>query len=312
MKGRIAGFWLGAVLFANADEHVGPVTDLAVHAAEIFSCSQAGVARGLGDGLRLMASPAGRVTSLALDPKVDGRMVVAGGSPGASGMVGVLQPGQEPQFRELGADLVYDVVLTVGGDLVVAACADGRVVSLPTSDLSAAPRVLHRHTAAARAVATSPDGQWLASAGLDGVIILSRLDGDGDPSPEQLLDHTAGVECLQFSPDSRFLASGSRDSKVRLHDRNGSLVRTYVGLGMENEPVAGRVDSRVLSLAWHEAVLVAGTSKGSLYRLSLDDDTYSTLERESKDPVFSLGFDATGHLLLGSHGRVEQRTLEGD
>ena len=143
------------------------------------------------------------------------------------------------------------------------------------------------------AVAISPDGRWFASAGRDGVVILSEIVEGKLGNSRKLLDHTSGVECLVFSPDSQRLASGSLDSKVRLHELPGKLVRTYDGLGMENEPVAGRVQSRVLALAWQDQ-LVAGTSEGILYRLSLGDDTSRRIARNGRDPIYALAFDARG------------------
>jgi len=66
------------------------------------------------------------------------------------------------------------------------------------------------------AVAYSPDGTTLASAGDDAVIrlrdlasgrVVGRLEGHGD-----------AVSCLAFSPDGRTLATGSYDRTIRLWD----------------------------------------------------------------------------------------------
>ena len=66
------------------------------------------------------------------------------------------------------------------------------------------------------ALAYSPDGSTLASAGDDAVIrlrdvasgrVVGRLEGHGD-----------AVSCLAFSPDGRTLATGSYDRTVKLWD----------------------------------------------------------------------------------------------
>jgi WD40 repeat protein len=228
----------------------------------------------------------------------------AGGEPGVSGSFGVFERGarEDPNVHQIADDLIYD--LAVSGSGIAVACSDGKVLLLPPGAYNQRWTTRHRHTAAARAVAFSPDGKWLASAGLDGVVLLSGVDAKPDEAPLELLDHTAGIECLVFSPDSKFLASGSIDSKVRLHDVGGKLIRTYSGLAMENEPVAGRVPSRVLSLAWREEVLLAGTSKGALYRLSQTDDTATKIEREGADPVYALAIGPERSVLLGGESRL--------
>ena len=86
-------------------------------------------------------------------------------------------------------------------------------------------------------------------------------------------------------------------------------MRTYSGIGMADEPVAGRVPSRVLSLAWNESALVAGTSKGSLHRLSTTDDTVTKIERAGTGPIYSLGFAPKGELLVGTQARLESLSL---
>lgn len=308
----IALLLVAGALSARADDHLGPVTDIRVFGNEIYSCSQAGIFRGAGSELKFLVRPLMRTTSLGGVKDGDSiRLIFAGGEPGAAGVLGVfdLKSKTTRNFDFRCKDLVYDFAVLNDASVVVAQ-ANGEVQvgggALPTFRQF---ELVYKHTAAARAVATSPDGRWFASAGRDGVVILSEIVEGKLSKSRKLLDHTAGVECLVFSPDSKRLASGSLDSKVRLHELPGTLVRTYDGLGMENEPVAGRVQSRVLALAWQHQ-LVAGTSKGFLYRLSLGDDTSRRLARGGRDPIYALAFDAKGSLLLGGQGRIEILTPE--
>ena len=305
MKGIVLRgvLWVFTGVLAWADSHLGPVTDLAVFNDQVYSCSQAGIFRGTGDDLTLLARPSIRVTSLS---GLEDGVIYAGGQPGVAGSLGWLNPKtkQAGVIGKMGKDLVYGLAV-LGDERFAVARADGEVwISQFTKREPLPSQLVHKHTAAARAVAFSPDGKWFASVGLDGVIILSEIVERTFSKSRQLLDHTAGIECLVFSPDSKFLASGSLDSKVRLHEVTGKLVRSYNGLGMENEPVAGRVPSRILSLAWSDR-LVAGTSKGSLYKLSLTDDTVDRLVRTGSDPIYALAFDSKGNLLLGTHGRLQ-------
>jgi WD40 repeat protein len=295
-----------APLFAG-DTHVGPITGIAVAGGRIFSCSQGGVFEGAGEQLRLVAAPAFRVVGVAAyevkrDSGAATALLIAGGQPGVSGSVGWGLPNTPLLTHTVAEDTVYAVAVSPDNHLVATACADGRVLVCPADAL--APEnweLVHRHTAAARAVAFSPDNRWLASAGLDGAVIISPLPGGREQAPIYLDDHTSGVECLAFSPNSGSVASGSRDAKVRVHQIDGKLLRTFDGLGMTDEPVAGRVPTRVLSIAWGRGALVAGTSKGTLHRLSQTDDRQSQLSRIATGPITALTFDpANSNLLVGA------------
>ncbi|MGQ0604227.1 MAG: nSTAND1 domain-containing NTPase [Anaerolineales bacterium] len=83
------------------------------------------------------------------------------------------------------------------------------------------------HSNAVQAVAYSPDGQRLASAGLDGTIKLWDLATGREILT--LTGHVAGVRALAFSADGRRLASGSDDHSARVWDvTTGQTVRTLL------------------------------------------------------------------------------------
>jgi WD40 repeat protein/tRNA A-37 threonylcarbamoyl transferase component Bud32 len=99
---------------------------------------------------------------------------------------------------------------------------------------------LRGHVGTVAAVAYSPEGHRLASAGNDGLIKMWNLD-----TGRELLalkgGTDGGVFCLAFSPDGRRLASGGADRAVRVWD--------LVGQG---EPaVLERHNGAVLGLAFH-------------------------------------------------------------
>jgi WD40 repeat protein/tRNA A-37 threonylcarbamoyl transferase component Bud32 len=84
------------------------------------------------------------------------------------------------------------------------------------------------HTAPLNAVAVSPDGRTLASAGEDRTVKVWDLAGRR--VLHSLTAHADAVFGLAFSPDGQQLASGSRDGTIVLWDvAGGSEVRTLKG-----------------------------------------------------------------------------------
>jgi hypothetical protein len=84
---------------------------------------------------------------------------------------------------------------------------------------------LHHRKGAIQALAFSPDGRWLLSAGQDGLLRL--WDVETGELRKELRGHTDEVFAAAFHPDGMRIASGGRDRAVRIWDvANGEeLVR---------------------------------------------------------------------------------------
>lgn len=283
------------------DRHRGPITSLSVCQGKVYSASQAGVFR---DGENVYR-PDWRVTAVVARPD---RLWMGGGIPGQSGIIAVydLEKRRIMQEREVAKDLVSDLALPSTDDEVSWADTKGRIRTLPVDAFGDAPvRERMPHEGIGRVLKYAPGTEGiLASGGLDGAVILHAPAG-GDPA-KRLQEHTAGVESLTFSPDGQWLASGSRDAKVRLHRVvDGRLLRTYQGLGMEDEPVVGRLTAQVLSLLWvageeiSSSRLIAGTSHGGVYELSQEASRWEKLHQTGTGPVTSLAWH-DGRLFIGT------------
>jgi hypothetical protein len=133
--------------------------------------------------------------------------------------------------RELAADEHLPLVCAFAGAVLVSGGGDGRVMRWDV--VGGGGRALTALPGPVWALATSPDGRWVAAGG---VIV--------EPAPAQryavhvvgltgrvrcaVSGHRAPIVAVAFAPDGRWLASASRDGELRLWDAvDGTPLRRF-------------------------------------------------------------------------------------
>jgi WD40 repeat protein len=133
--------------------------------------------------------------------------------------------------RELATDEHLPLVCAFAGAVLVSGGGDGRVMRWDL--VGGGGRALTALPGPVWALATSPDGRWVAAGG---VIV--------EPAPAQryavhivgltgrvrcaVSGHRAPIVAVAFAPDGRWLASASRDGELRLWDAvDGTPLRRF-------------------------------------------------------------------------------------
>jgi WD40 repeat protein len=105
------------------------------------------------------------------------------------------------------------------------------------------------------AVAVAPDGSWLASGGLDGMVRI--WDVAAGQQQTTLVGHDGPVTAVAIAPDGSWLASGGDDGVVRIWEIATLETRAQM-----------RVDGKVNVAEWLSSDGLAVGGSGGVYLFS--------------------------------------------
>lgn len=148
---------------------------------------------------------------------------------------------------------------------------------------------------AAKTVAASPDGRWVASGGGDSDVLL--FDARTFQEVRRLTRHRDSITNVAFSPDGRWVASSGFDRAARLWRLDdGARVHRFDGHSSMVYDVAFSPDGRFLATAGHDRrVMLWDVESGQeLQTLTGHTETVYTVEFQPLDATGEYRYLASG------------------
>ena len=147
-------------------------------------------------------------------------------------------------WKDLAA--AVDIGTARPADLLALGSDQYTVVTAAPEVLEAFSKSVRAVTGHVRAMACSPDGQYLATLGYDSRIDVYDLENKGQKYPHA--GHTAAVLAVAASPDGKLIASGGNDKTARVWDRETGKQLAEIPTGSFVYSVCFSPDGRLLAI----------------------------------------------------------------
>lgn len=244
--------------------------------------------------LRRMGGMPERIRSLAWQPRGD-RLAVAGGAPGRSGELFLIDPSNKttPPALVVSSDEILCATFSSDGLRIAAGGADK---SVRVFAINTAREILklEQHSDWIHGVVFSADGQWLASASRDRTArVYNSTNG---VSVSTFREHGGAVESILFVDDGKVVLTAGSDRTVRAWDSNDAgHMRVFAKF---ETPITGLISAGT-------SVLIA-LADGHVTKLGFPEGKELTNYHHPGELITSVAFHKdSGHLAIGTDdGRV--------
>ena len=235
-----------------------------------------------------------RIRSLEWQPHGP-RLAVAGGAPGRSGELFLIDPSSKTPAPALvvSSDEILCATFSSDGQRVAAGGADKSVRVFTTYPAREILK-LEQHSDWVHGVAFSPDGQWLASASRDRT---ARVYNSTNGVPVSTFrEHSGAVESILFVDEGKVVLTAGADRTVRAWDSSDA----------GHARVFTKFEASVTGLISAGTNVFIGLADGHFTKRGFPDAKELTTHEHPGERITSVAFHKnSGRVAIGTHdGRV--------